>query len=294
MLQALLIILTLLPLPSSADSQALADLKEIVIALKPDKNPEKMLEERKRLELELAKNLERPVKVVIPTSSAVILEGFANGTIDLGYLSSLDMVNAEKAKAGEILLVGNIKGRPNYDSIWLVKKDSKYQSLQDLKGKPVAFASRTSTSGYLIPVWDMVKSDLLKPKEDPAQFFGAGNAWYGSGYVTAVQRVLDGTAEAAAVSDYVYFGKKFLTDEQKAVLRVLKKQGPVPSHVIAVRSSLKPEGRKILKKALLALNSDSSFRDQVFTSELINPPAKDHLALTREALALTGIDMNVK
>src|SRR3989304_1103072 len=42
--------------------------------------------------------------------------------------------------------------RPFYFSYWVVPKDSPYTSLQDLKGKRVAFPSPLSTSGYVFPM----------------------------------------------------------------------------------------------------------------------------------------------
>jgi phosphonate transport system substrate-binding protein len=274
---------------------SLSEIKEIVIALKPDKNPDQMISERKALETELSKSLNHKVKVIIPTSSAVILQGFANGTIDLGYLSSLDMVNAENAKAAELLLVGRINGKTSYESMWLVKAESKYSSVKDLKNKPVAFASRTSTSGYLIPYWNLIKLSLLQEKQDPATYFGSGNVWYGSGYVTAVQRVLDGTAEAAAVSDYVFDQDKHLTADQKSKLKILQRQGPVPTHVIAARKSLSPDQMLELKKALLQFGKiNIELRDKVFSSEIIDSKSLNHLASTREALSLTGLTIETK
>jgi phosphonate transport system substrate-binding protein len=272
-----------------------SEIKEIVIALKPDKNPDQMVTERKALEAELSKSLNHKVKVIIPTSSAVILQGFANGTIDLGYLSSLDMVNAENAKAAELLLVGRINGKTSYESIWLVKADSKYSTIKDLKNKPVAFASRTSTSGYLIPYWNLIKLGLLQEKQDPLTYFGNGNVWYGSGYMTAVQRVLDGTAEAAAVSDYVFDQDKHLSADQKSKLKVLQRQGPVPTHVIAARKTLSPDQLSVIKKALLHFSkTNSELRDKVFSSEIIDNNGKNHLASTREALSLTGLTIETK
>lgn len=264
-------------------------LKELVVALKPDKNPDQMVQERTRLEKELSTRIKLPVKVIIPTSSAVIHQGFANGTVDIGYLSSLDMVNAERNKAAVVLLAGKIKGKTSYESVWLAKADSKYKSIVELKGKPIAFASRTSTSGFLIPYWDLVKSKRLSAGQDASRFFGDGNVWFGTGYVSAVQRVLDGTAEAAAVSDYVFFEDKHLTPEQKAKLKVVQKQGPVPTHVIAARASLSEADRARVREALLALNSNPTLRDQVFTSELVEVDGSKHLASTREALELTGL-----
>ena len=87
-----------LALAAALPSIARADLslQKVVVALKPDKNPDQMLQERKTLSDFLSKKLGKPVEVIVPLSSSVIIEGFANGTVDLGYLSATDMVAAQK------------------------------------------------------------------------------------------------------------------------------------------------------------------------------------------------------
>ena len=264
-------------------------LKKVVIALKPDKNPEQMLQERKSLSEYLSGKLGKPVEVVIPLSSAVIIEGFANGTVDLGYLSATDMVNAQKKNAAQILLAGEIDGRNSYQSYWLALKEKPYSKVEDLKGKPVAFASKTSTSGYLIPVYDLKRKGLLT-KPDPEEFFGKGNLFYGTGYVSAVERVLNGQAEAAAVSYYVLDKDKHLTAEQRAKLKKVAEQGPVPTHVIAIRSTIPEADRETLRKALEALNEtgNEELRDKVFTSKLVGVDPEAHVRTIRDALDFLG------
>ncbi len=257
---------------------------EVVVALKPDKDPDKMLTERESLAKALGSSLGRPVKVIVPLSTAVIIEGLSNGSIDLGYLSATDMVNARDAGAANLLLVGEIDGKRSYESVWLCLKDSPHKKIADLQGKPVAFSSRTSTSGYLVPLLDLKKQNLIE--KNPTEFFGEGNVWFGTGYMSAVERVLAGEAEAAAVSDYVYDKDKHLTPEQKARLRILAKQGPVPTHVIAVASSLTPEASAQLRAALLDFSEKNpALRDTIFTSRLVESDAETHLQPVEDALA---------
>ncbi len=257
--------------------------EEIVVALKPDKNPDAMLAEREALAGALGETLGRQVKVIVPLSSAVIIEGLANGSIDLGYLSATDMVNARHAGAADLLLAGEIDGRRHYESVWLCLAEKPYQSISDLRGKPVAFASRTSTSGYLIPLLDLKKQNLID--KNPEEFFGAGHVWFGTGYLTAVERVLAGEAEAAAVSDYVFAKDKHLTPAQKAKLKILDTQGPVPTHVIAVSSQLDTNSRDALRRALIAMSEKKpALRDTVFTSPLVPTDADAHLAPVAAAL----------
>jgi phosphonate transport system substrate-binding protein len=266
---------------SAAGINSLSD--EIIIALKPDKNPDAMMAEREALAGALGEALGRRVKVIVPLSSAVIIEGLANGSIDLGYLSATDMVNARQAEAAEILLVGEIDGQRHYASVWLCLAEKPYQSIADLRGKPVAFASRTSTSGYLIPLLDLKKQNLIE--KSPKEFFGAGQVWFGTGYLTAVERVLAGEAEAAAVSDYVFAKDKHLAPGQKAKLKILDTQGPVPTHVMAVSSQLDEAARDSLREALTAMGEKNpTLRDMVFTSKLVETDADNHLASVAEAL----------
>jgi len=263
--------------------------ERVVIALKPDKNPEQMLQERKTLSDFLSQKLAKPVEVIVPLSSSVIIEGFANGTVDLGYLSATDMVVAQKRNAGQILLAGEIDGRNSYQSYWLALKEKPYSKVEDLKGKPVAFSSKTSTSGYLIPIYDLKEKGLLK-EPNPEAFFGAGNLFYGTGYVSAVERVLNGQAEAAAVSYYVLDKDKHLTVAQRAKLKKVAEQGPVPTHVIAIRSSISAVDRETLRKALETMNEKENveLRDKVFTSKLVEVDPEEHLRAIREALNFLG------
>ena len=198
----LLVLLLAAALALTGGSARAQDGKEkIVVALKPDKDPDAMMQERKTLSDFLSKQLGKPVEVIVPLSSSVIIEGFANGTVDLGYLSAMDMVAAQKRNAAQILLAGQIDGKNSYHSYWLALKEKPYNKVEDLKGKPVAFASKTSTSGYLVPIWDLKQKGLLKA--EPGGFLREGQSLLGTGYVSAVERVLKGEAEAAAVSYYV-------------------------------------------------------------------------------------------
>lgn len=281
----------LLPLFLALGLSAQAASDQIVVALKPDKDPEKMLSERKVLADFLSKQLGRPVEVIVPLSSAVIIEGLANGTIDLGYLSATDLLNARKTKAASLLLAGEIDGKTSYTSYWVTLKEKPYKSIEDLKGRPVAFASRTSTSGFLLPMRDLNQRGLLPPDGDPEGFFGKGNVQFGTGYVSAIERVFSGEAEAAAVSYYVLDKDKHLTAEQRDKLRVLQSQGPVPTHVIAVAAALPPDQQVALKKALLALNEPehTTLRDHLFTSKLVETDEAAHVAPVEEALQVIGV-----
>jgi phosphonate transport system substrate-binding protein len=260
----------------------------LVVALKPDKDPDAMLAERQSLAAMLTAQLNQPVQVIVPLSGAVIVEGLANGTIDVAYLSATDMLNARRSGAATLLLAGEIEGRTWYRSYWVALKDKPYRSVRDLRGRPIAFSSRTSTSGYVIPLYDLHQQGLISDKGAAEEFFGKDNIWFGSGYVSAIERVLRGEAEAAAVSYYVLDQDKHLTLEQRAQLRKIAEQGPVPTHVLAVGRRVSSSDRDRLQQALLALNQPEhdALRDRAFVSRLVKVDEAEHLRSLEEALAL--------
>lgn len=268
--------------PAAAPSPA-----HIILALEPDKDPDAMLEDRAAIAAYLSGRTGLKAEAIVPMSSAVIYEGLRNGTIDIAYLSSTAAAKLIEAGTIDILLAELIDGQPFYQSYWIGLKDAPYTSVADLRDKPIAFSSRTSTSGFLIPVWDLYKQGLVDLSGGPAAFFGEGNVFYGTGYVSAAERVLSGAAEAAAVSYYVLDKDKHLSADQRARLKVIDTQGPVPSHVVVVRNALDAGTRTALREAFLAMNTEATaLRDRIFGAELAPADAETHLKTSLEALEL--------
>ncbi len=260
------------------------------IALKADKNPEAMLQVKQALEIALRQISGKNVEVIVPTSAAVILEGLGNGTIDIGYISAMEYLQSHRQGGVKGLLVNEVKGKTYYKSCWIVRADAPYQTVDDLRGKAICFASRTSTSGYIVPMADLVRTGRLRQGGAAEEYFGAGNVYYGTGYVSAIERLLNGQVEAAAVSDYVIDGDKHLTSEQKQKLRVLARQGPVPTHVLAVRADMPEAEQARVKETLLQLNEEPwvELRDRAFTSKWVAVDVEAHIASLWDALDKIG------
>ncbi len=273
---------------SQPEESAEAPVSTIIVAMEPDKDPDAMLEDRSALQSYLSEQTGKPVEAMVPMSSAVIYEGLRNGSIDIAYLSATAAAKLAENEVIDILLAELIDGVPYYQSYWITLKDAPYQSVLDLKGKSIAFSSRTSTSGFLIPVWDLFSQGLIDLENGPEGFFGEGNVFYGVGYVSAAERVLDGSAEAAAVSYYVLDKDKHLDEAQRSRLRMLDSQGPVPSHVVVVRKGLSAEDKALVQAALLRMNAEAvDLRDRIFGAELRPADAATHLQTTREALEIS-------
>ena len=105
-MRLMMAVLPLLGMMAQISAAAPITLSKVVVALKPDKDPDAMIAERRQLSEYLSKQLGKPIEVIVPLSAAVILEGLSNGTIDLAYLAATDMVNALNEQNATLLLAG--------------------------------------------------------------------------------------------------------------------------------------------------------------------------------------------
>ena len=130
----------------------------------------------------------------------------------------------------------------------------------------------------------MAQKGLVGPDSSLTDYFS--QTIYGTGYESAVKKVLSGEVEAAAVSDYVFRGdNKYLSDKEKAQLKVIQEQGPVPAHTLCVRATLSENDRKFLEKTFLEMNEENpELRDRIFNGELVVVDQNQHLRVTREAI----------
>lgn len=83
-------------------------------------------------------------------------------------------------------------GDLGYFSALIVRADSPYQKLEDLKGKTLAWADPNSTSGYLVPLVSLRAVGI-----DPDKFFS--RTVFSGGHEQNVIGVLNGTFESAFV-----------------------------------------------------------------------------------------------
>lgn len=134
----------------------------------------------------------------------------------------------------------NEAGQPYYRSLIVVRKESPIQTLKDLRGKTFAFASVHSTSGNLIPRYNLVKAGITI--NDLASYINLKH------HDSVAKAVLSGEYDAGAVKDIIAY--KYMAKG----LRVLHSSEPIPSVPLVIKPDCNPRLIKAVKEALLKID----------------------------------------
>lgn len=245
----------------------------------------------------LSKELQQPVEAIVADETAAV-EALRANRADVAFLSSRPALKAQELAGARMYLAevrANYSGGHTYKSIFVVPKNSPLKSgkgvetLNQLKGKKIAFTSPTSGSGFIFPVAELVKQELVPNRDRLDSFFGQVS--YGGGYDKALQAVLRGQADVATVSEYT-LGAPYITAAEASNLRVLYSISGVPAHGISIDDDLPLRTRNRLIDAMLKFNQPENnqlLRVLYNSTSLIRVGHDRHLTPVKEALKRAGI-----
>ena len=192
----------------------------------------------------------RRVEARVTADHAAAVESLAAGAADIAFMGALPYVMARERIGAAALLSEVYRGKPSYSGAVFVRRGSGISSLEDLRGKSIAFADPISESGFLYPLDLFVKAGLLAARGDPRAFFG--EVYFAGGYQQAIQAVANGLVDAAGVSVYATL---LLDAGRRGEVAAIARTPPIPSHVVVARRGLDPELRAAFLAAMLALNA---------------------------------------
>jgi len=212
----------------------------------PDEAPTELQRKFKPLGDYLAKELGMEVKFMPVTDYAATVEGLAGGHLDLVWYGGFTFVQARRRTGNAIPLVQREEDA-HFHSKFITRAGSGIRSLQDLKGKTLAFGSESSTSGHLMPRFFLLKQGI-DPNRDLARY-----AFSGAHDATA-KWVESGKVDAGALNESVW---KKLVDEKKVDTSKVEVFYTTPDffdYNWTVRGDLDPKLVQKLRAAFLALD----------------------------------------
>ena len=169
------------------------------------------------------------------------IEDLRKGTTDVAYLGGATYAIARhRFGARALVKPRNPSGGTTYRCFIIVRKDSPIRTIQDLRGKSVAFGARRATTGSLIPSYMLFGSGVT-----PNHLKVVKNL---HNHEEVAKAVLKGLYDAGAVKDVVAW--KY----EAQGLRIIAESEELPNAPIAAGPSLPKDVEAAMVKALLSID----------------------------------------
>jgi len=218
-------------------------LKEVRIAFRANDESPDTTRRLAAYEALMARATGLPVKVFQSSDYNGVIQAMASNQVDMATMAGSSYANLDAQvgdKARPILTAREAEGGTGYYSAIIVRADSPYRTLADLRGRSIGYVDFNSTSGYLYPRERMRAEGL-----DPDAYFS--KTGFAGGHTQAVMALENGQFDAAVVQmsggtpQTGFTTGALYTLARRGVVdikafRVVWTVGPVPNAAIVVRT----------------------------------------------------------
>lgn len=190
------------------------------------------------------------MRIFTASDYAGTVQALTSGQIQMGQMGGSAYSSAWIDSEGAVEpLVTNkeIDGQLGYHSILIVKSDSPYRKLEDLKGKTLAWADPNSTSGFLIPMVSLRAAGI-----EPDKFFG--RTLFSGGHEQSVLGVINGQLDSA----FTWSSKGHNAGQIRAMVdrgvlkmdqfRIVWESPLIPNPLVVVRKDMPEDMKRELRQ----------------------------------------------
>ncbi|MCX7709169.1 MAG: phosphate/phosphite/phosphonate ABC transporter substrate-binding protein [Clostridia bacterium] len=244
-----------------------AKVDTLVIAYLPNESKEDLSESRKGAAADMEKALGVKVKEFLASDYNATIEAMRTGKADLAFFGPLSYSQAhERAKAEPLVAPAQDrdKSKAGYYSYLITSaKNDKIKSIADLKGKKFAFVDANSTSGNLVPSYEIlkaIKDDKLTFEDlhTNGKFFESVS--FSGAHQNGLQAVLKGDIDAAPCASDIFQRELNAKKFNESDIKIIHKSPMIPQSPIAIRSDLPEELKKAVKDFYLKYDNDDYFK----------------------------------
>ena len=254
-----------------------AKYPELTFGIIPAENASGVVERYTPLTDYLTRQLGVKVTLRVANDYAAVIEGQRAGNIHIASYGSASFARAliTGVKIDAFAIDVNADGSKGYYSVFYVKKDSPYHSVEDLKGKNLGLVDPNSTSGNNVPRFTLDQKGI-----NPEAYFG--KVVFTGSHENAVLALAQGTVDVAAnawTDDSDSYLMRMLT---KGMLknadgtlmkyedfRIILKSDPILNGPLAVPSDMPADLKAKIADAFFNVRSrDKAAADKIYDGKL--------------------------
>jgi phosphonate transport system substrate-binding protein len=208
-----------------------------------------------------------PCELITGLAYGTINKMLDDGALDAAFICGLPyVIERDKPQPSIVLLAAPVmKGaryqdRPQYFSDLVVRKDSPYQRLEDLRGKIYVYNEQLSNSGYNMPRFRLVEAG------ETDGFFG--KVLRSGSHEESIRMVAEGEADASFVDSLVLDFDRIKGFGHADKVRVIESIGPAAICPVVASVKLPEPRRDMVQETLLGMDEDPKGR-QVLDDALV-------------------------
>jgi len=219
------------------------------LVLTPSQKPTDLMATGEEFGQVLGKLVGVPVRVTVASDYAAVIEALRNRTADLAFVHPGGYVLASREAKATIVAKNLWHGKSSFTSRIYVRRDAGIKTVEDLRGKTIAFVDPASSSGYIYPMVLLIKRGLVTNR-DPKSFFK--EVVFSGAHDASMRALLNGHVDAIASFDMAR--EQYLKDpaERERLIFVAETE-PIPEAGIAARDGLDPATFAKVRAALLQI-----------------------------------------
>jgi len=221
---------------SASVSCLASDKKELLFGSVAMDIPAVMHKRLKPLTQYLEKRLNRPVSLKLSPNMGAAIKEVADKKVDLAYLTPVAYLKAHQMGNAQLVAKTVTNGKASFQLMIVVKEDSPYKTVADLKGKRFAFGDKRA----LLQRAAVVGTGINLEDFSGYEFIGH--------YDNIARAVMNGDFEAGILKDTMALQWK------GKGLRILASSPDLPPYNIAARGDIDENTLAELKKAFLELD----------------------------------------
>lgn len=170
----------------------------------------------------------------------------------------------QQRAGAEPILVTERDGVDRYHTVYFVHRDSGITSLQDLRGRSIAFQNRNSTSAYFVPSLELLEEGLpmeilLSPMDRPSP--GAVGFLFARSELNLSSWVHKRLVDAGAMSNLDWQNEQRVPLSYRNDFRILRESPEYPRALELVRGSMDERVKRRLREVLLEAGEDPDARE---------------------------------
>jgi phosphonate transport system substrate-binding protein len=206
------------------------------LVLTPSQKPTNLLAAGEQFAKALGDLAGVSIRITVASDYAAVIEALRNRTADLAFVHPAGYVLANREAKAMIVAKNQWHGKTTFTARIYVRKDGAIKSLDDLRGKTIAFVDPASSSGYIYPMVLLIQRGLVKGR-DPKTFFR--EVVFSGAHDASLRALLNGHVDAIASFDMAR--EQYLKDPaERERIAWVAETPPIPEAGIAARDGLDP------------------------------------------------------